>query len=145
MKKKMDNKGFSLVELIIVIAIMLVLVGILAPQFVRYVARSRVAADVTNAQEIAAAIDVAIADPQLVYTAGLTTETAGEWGGITSATDYAGGTAVYGMPGFTALPTSRVNDTQQWNITFNTTDGVTSITLGGDEIYPTATDYEAAH
>ena len=33
MNKKMNNKGFSLVELIIVIAIMVILVGALAPQF----------------------------------------------------------------------------------------------------------------
>lgn len=33
MKKKMNNKGFSLVELIIVIAIMAVLMVVLAPSF----------------------------------------------------------------------------------------------------------------
>ena len=37
MKKKMDNKGFSLVELIIVIAIMVILVAVLAPQYLKYV------------------------------------------------------------------------------------------------------------
>ena len=31
MKKKMNNKGFSLVELIVVIAMMAVLIGVLAP------------------------------------------------------------------------------------------------------------------
>ena len=36
-KKQKNNKGFSLVELIVVIAIMGVLVGILAPQFIKYV------------------------------------------------------------------------------------------------------------
>lgn len=64
MEKKMNNKGFSLVELIIVIAIMAVLVGILAPQFLKYVERSRNSTDITNAQEITAAIQAYAADPE---------------------------------------------------------------------------------
>lgn len=60
---KTNNKGFSLVELIIVIAIMAVLVGILAPQFVRYVEESRESTDIKNVQEITTAIQVWAADP----------------------------------------------------------------------------------
>jgi len=63
--KKMNNKGFSLVELIIVIAIMAVLIGVMAPQFLKYVEQSRRATDITNAQEIATAIQVGIADSLL--------------------------------------------------------------------------------
>ena len=43
-QKNLTNKGFSLVELIIVIAIMAVLVGVLAPQYIKYVEKSRVSA-----------------------------------------------------------------------------------------------------
>ncbi len=61
--KKTNNKGFSLVELIIVIAIMAVLVGILAPQFIKYVEKSRESTDIKNVQEMVVAIQVYAADP----------------------------------------------------------------------------------
>ena len=63
-KKKNKNKGFSLVELIIVIAIMAILVAILAPQFLKYVERSRNTADIANAREISNAIIAYIADSE---------------------------------------------------------------------------------
>jgi len=59
---KKDNKGFSLVELIIVIAIMAVLVGVLAPQFIKYVEQSRRSRDIQTAQEIRESVLAAIAD-----------------------------------------------------------------------------------
>jgi len=62
---KKDNKGFSLVELIIVIAIMAVLVGVLAPQFIKYVEQSRRSRDITTAQEIREAVLADIADNQI--------------------------------------------------------------------------------
>ncbi|MBO6205612.1 MAG: prepilin-type N-terminal cleavage/methylation domain-containing protein, partial [Lachnospiraceae bacterium] len=37
-----NNKGFSLVELIIVIAIMAILVGVMAPQLIKYIEKSKV-------------------------------------------------------------------------------------------------------
>jgi type IV pilus assembly protein PilA len=60
--KKMDNKGFSLVELIIVIAIMAILVGVLAPQFVKYVEQSRESADLQAIDEVKTAIETLAAD-----------------------------------------------------------------------------------
>lgn len=53
------NAGFSLVELIIVIAIMAALVAILAPQYLKYVDKSRKAADAATAEEILTACKVA--------------------------------------------------------------------------------------
>jgi len=60
--KKMNNKGFSLVELIIVIAIMAILIAVLAPQFLRYVEKSRLQADNSAIGEVANAAKVAAAN-----------------------------------------------------------------------------------
>jgi type IV pilus assembly protein PilA len=60
--KVLGNKGFSLVELIIVIAIMAVLMAVLAPQLIKYVEKSRIQADNTAASEILNAVKVAITD-----------------------------------------------------------------------------------
>lgn len=62
-EKKLNNKGFSLVELIIVIAIMAVLVGVLAPQYLKYVEKSRVATDKDNVTAVVSALQVYGADP----------------------------------------------------------------------------------
>ena len=65
MKKEMNNKGFSLVELIIVVAIMAVLIGVLAPAYLQYVEKSKKTKDcqavgsIMDAAEIVAS-DVAI-------------------------------------------------------------------------------------
>lgn len=59
---KENNKGFSLVELIIVIAIMAVLVGVLAPQFIKYVESSKQSTDIQNAAELRAAIEAYVAE-----------------------------------------------------------------------------------
>lgn len=63
-KKKQDNKGFSLVELIIVVAIMAILVGLLAPQYLKYVEKSRKSADASNLSEAVNAMQVYAADPE---------------------------------------------------------------------------------
>lgn len=62
-KEKMNDKGFSLVELIIVIAIMAVLVVVLAPQYLKYVEKSRNSTDISNATAIVTALQVYAADP----------------------------------------------------------------------------------
>lgn len=62
---KKNNSGFSLVELIIVIAIMAVLIGVLAPQFIKYVERSRESTDLQNIEEIKTAAEAYVADKGL--------------------------------------------------------------------------------
>ena len=57
---KKDNKGFSLIELLVIIAIMVVLVGVVAPLFLRNIEEERVSKDIQNLNDIAAAIKKAI-------------------------------------------------------------------------------------
>lgn len=60
--KKMNNKGFSLVELIVVIAIMAILVGALAPALLKYVRQSRQSADIQAGNALYTAVQAAIAE-----------------------------------------------------------------------------------
>lgn len=62
-EKKMNNKGFSLVELIIVIAIMAVLIAVLAPQYMRFIERGRAASDRDNVKAVQGALEVYYVDP----------------------------------------------------------------------------------
>lgn len=57
--KKLSNKGFSLVELIIVIAIMAILVGVVGTQVVPYIEKSREAKDYQVVSSIATAANTA--------------------------------------------------------------------------------------
>lgn len=61
-----NNKGFSLVELIIVIAIMAILVGVLAPQLIKYIEKSKVSADTQAADSVHTAVLTAMMDPEVV-------------------------------------------------------------------------------
>ena len=58
----MKNKGFSLVELIIVIAIMAILAAAIAPALIRYIDKSRKADDVAAAETINTAVNAALAN-----------------------------------------------------------------------------------
>jgi type IV pilus assembly protein PilA len=68
--KKMNNKGFSLVELIIVIAIMAILIAVLAPQYLRYVEKSRLQSDNSAIGEVCNAIKVAVANDAIASEVG---------------------------------------------------------------------------
>ena len=63
-KERMNDRGFSLVELIIVIAIMAILIVVLAPQYLKYVERSRNSTDLQNAVTMRTAVETYAADPQ---------------------------------------------------------------------------------
>ena len=71
--KTNENKGFSLVELIVVIAIMAVMTSVLAPALLKYVEESRAQKDNSAMNEVTHAIKLALAnedvyDECLAYT-----------------------------------------------------------------------------
>ena len=115
---KKNNKGFSLVELIIVIAIMAVLIGLLAPQYLKFVEKSKKSADVSNAQALATAFNVAFAD------------------GAIGAATYSGTSGPVGTAVSAQWPESKTTAGQQWSVVVDS-DGVKTIHLGGASIYPT--------
>jgi len=62
--RRINNKGFSLVELIIVIAIMAILATALAPQLMKYIEKSRVSTDKSNCAAIENVIKVALSNEE---------------------------------------------------------------------------------
>lgn len=63
-KVKKNNKGFTLVELIIVIAIIAILVAVLAPNYVKYVDRSRWSSDRNDCETLLSQVKTAAIDVQ---------------------------------------------------------------------------------
>lgn len=76
-----NNKGFSLVELIIVIAIMAILVGVMAPQLIKYIEKSNVSADTQLCDSIHTAVVTAMMDPEVLADTAAATTISGLTGG----------------------------------------------------------------
>lgn len=57
-----SNKGFTLLELIIVVAIIAVLIGFLVPQYMKFTEKSRVSTDEQIAKAVHDAVAAAVAD-----------------------------------------------------------------------------------
>lgn len=73
-KEMKKNRGFSLVELIITIAIMAVLIAVLVPVFIKYVEQSRRSRDIQTADQIREAFLADIAEGSRVGTGSVEVE-----------------------------------------------------------------------
>ena len=67
-KHKINNRGFSLVELVVIIAVLVVLLAILAPFLLRYVENSRIQKDESSMDELCGAIKLAMSDAFRIIT-----------------------------------------------------------------------------
>ena len=59
---KKNNRGFTLVELIVVVLIIAIIAAVLAPQVVKYIERSKEAVDKNNAAVLKTEVQAAVAD-----------------------------------------------------------------------------------
>lgn len=66
MERKLNNKGFSLVELIIVVAIMVVLIGVTSVVILNYMDRSQYGKDMTALDSLHTAIKAYVAEPDSI-------------------------------------------------------------------------------
>ena len=62
---KKNNKGFSMIEIIIVIAIMAILIAALGPVYSRYLDKAKFTSDRDLAGKLKTAIETAVIDPDL--------------------------------------------------------------------------------
>lgn len=73
LQKRKNNKGFSLVELIVVVAIMAVLIGVLVPTLVRNVEKSKKQKDISTVEEVRNQMTIALADEKYSSLSGTVT------------------------------------------------------------------------
>lgn len=118
MKKILTKKGFTLIELIVVIAILAILAAILIPSLTNYLAKATQAKDQSNARSFYSAVVLEVATLTTAPANGDYTPTAAAGtnpctntttditiaGGVVSAYSCQIGTKTYAAPNFVATP-----------------------------------------
>lgn len=150
--KKLDNKGFTLVELIIVIAIIAVLAAVLAPQYVKYIERSRQGVDANTVSEIKHIVEVEAGITQDLKSG--TIQVAGSDGAITKSDttnvnlsnikNTAGSVEFKSNIGKTGTYTIFINDDGSVKYGSGTSTAVTALQSGSCESVPKEADTAAA-
>ena len=113
MRKQKNNKGFSLVELIVVVAIMAVLVGVLAPAYLRYVEKARRQTCYWNMDNVVREVQLrAFSDPDFMEDL------------LEAVKDAAGGDIVNYIDQKTDIEVPTCPSRGVYSITYNTTTGI---------------------
>lgn len=129
-----NNKGFSLVELIIVIAIMAILAGALAPALIKYINKSRRSTDVSNAQTIATAVTTALSVEAAYDEAKPGTYTVDKDFTNTTASDEFKKEVADSLSGKNLKP--KYDKGKSFIVTLKSDMKNFTITIGGSEVYP---------
>ena len=76
-RTKKNNKGFSLVELIVVVLIMAIIAVALAPQVMKWVGKSKTSSDVSNYESIVSNVQLALTEDTDIADAEITFDSTG--------------------------------------------------------------------
>ena len=144
---KKNNKGFTLVELIIVMAIIAILAAVIAPNLMQYINKSKRTKDIATAETIATAVSAAVADKDytdklLGGTTGVNVSTLKITPNTTDKDEIVVNAIVETLGGDTKVASLKTYDGKEFHLTFTSTGAKNVVITNGDvknEIYPDRT------